>query len=129
MEKRKSKGREIDDIVDTIIELPVKNLENKIKEIETEIIMRKGILNEALTGLGTRGLQLEEKIWQMRYSGILGSAINVRTDLEKELARTEIRKTDEWVSYFRDVSRLKEELQNAREEIALEKEKRKLVKA
>jgi hypothetical protein len=128
VEKRKSKGREIDDIVDTIIELPVKNLENKIKEIETEIIMRKSILNEALMSLGTRGFELEKKIWQMRYAGMFEFTFRTKTDLEKELARTEMRKTDEWVSYFRDVSRLKEELQNARENLALESEKQKLVK-
>ena len=124
MEKRKSKNREMDEIVDTIIELPAKNLEKRIKEIEAEIWMRRNILNEALTGLGTRGLQLEEKIWQMRYSGI-----NINVLLEKELAGTEIRKTDECISYFRDVSRLKEKLQDAREELELEKEKRKLVKS
>lgn len=123
MEKRKSKEREIDEIVDTIIDLPAKNLEKRIEEIEAEINMRRNVLNEALTGLGTRGLQLEEKIWQMRYSGI-----NINVLLEKELSRTEIRKTDELISYFRDVSRLKEKLQDAREELELEKEKRKLVK-
>lgn len=123
MEKRGSKNKEIDEIIDTLIGIPAKNLENKIKELEAEINMRRNVLNEALTGLGTRGLQLEEKIWQMRYSGI-----NINVLLEKELSRTEIRKTDELISYFRDVSRLKEKLQDAREELALEKEKRKLVK-
>lgn len=123
MEKRGSKNKEIDEKIDTLIGIPAKNLENKINELEAEINMRRNVLNEALTGLGTRGLQLEEKIWQMRYSGI-----NINVLLEKELSRTEIRETDELISYFRDVSRLKEKLQDAREEFELEKEKRKLVK-
>ena len=59
----------------------------------------------------------------MRYSGI-----NINVLLEKELSRTKIRKTDEWISYFRHVSRLKEKLQDAREEFELEREKRKLIK-
>lgn len=123
MEKRKSKDREIDEVIDTIIELPAKNLEQRIKEIEAEIFMRRNILNEALTNLGTQKLQLEGKIWRMRYSGI-----NINVLLEKELAGTKIRKTDELISYFRDVSGIKEKLQDAIEELELEKEKRKLVK-
>jgi len=55
------------------------------------------------------------------------SAINVKVDLEKELARAEVRKTEELISHFRDVSRLKEKLQEAKEELELEKQKRKLV--
>ena len=85
--------------------------------------MRRNILNEALSNLGTHKLQLEGKIWQMRYSGI-----NINVLLEKELAKTEIGETDELISYFRDVSRLKEKLQDAREEFELEREKKKLVK-
>lgn len=85
--------------------------------------MRRNILDESLSNLGTQKLQLEGKIWQMRYSGI-----NINILLEKELSRTKIRETDEWISYFRDVSRLKEKLQDANEELELEKEKRKLVK-
>ena len=127
MEKRKSKNRGIDEIIDTIIELPEKNLEKRINEIESEISVRRSILNEALLNLGTQKLQLEGKIWQLRYSSLLGFTFSVKVGLEKELARTEIRKTDEWISYFRDVSRLKEKLQDAREELALEKEKRRLV--
>ena len=123
MEKRGSKNKEIDEIIDTLIELPEKNLENKINELEKEISMRRNILNEALSNLGTQKLQLEGKIWQMRYSGI-----NINVLLEKELSRTEIRETDELISYFRDVSRLKEKLQDAREELELEKQKRRLVK-
>jgi len=122
MEKRGPKDKEIDEIIDTLIEIPAKNLENKINELEKEINMRRNILNEALSNLGTKKLQLEGKIWQMRYSGI-----NINVLLEKELARTEIRETDEWISYFRDVSRLKEKLQDAKEEFELEKKKRKLV--
>ena len=122
MEKRKSKNRGIDEIIDTLIELPEKNLEKRINEIESEISMRRNILNEALSNLGTQKLQLEGKICQMRYSGI-----NVNLLLEKEFAKTVIRETSEWVSYFRDVSILKEKLQDAREELNLEKEKRKLV--
>lgn len=129
MEKRKIKKSDIDEIVDTIVALPAKNLEKRIKDIENELNIRRSILNEALLSLGTRGLQLEDKIRQMRYSGILGSAINVKVALEKELAITEIRKTDELISYFRDVSRLKEGLRDAREELELEKQKRKLVKS
>ena len=129
MEKRKTeKEDEVDEIVDTLLDLPVKNLEQRIQDLETEITMRAIIRNGALSSMGTHKLRLEENVRQMHYrSAVNGSALSRRTALEQEMARTEFRKLDEWLSYFRDASRLRERLQDAREELALEREKRRLV--
>ena len=129
MEKRKLKKEdEVDEIVDTLLDLPVKNLEQRIKDVETEIAMRRVLLNGALSSLGTHQLRLEERIRQMQYRSTMnGSALARKTTLEQEMARTEFRKLDEWLSYFRDMSTLREKLQAAREELVLEREKRRLV--
>ena len=130
MEKRKlEKEDEVDEIVDTLLDLPVKNLEQRIKDLGTEITMRAIIRNGALSSMGTHQLRLEEGLRQMHYrSAVNGSALSRRTALEQEMARTEFRKLDEWLLYFGDVSRLRERLQEAKEDLALESEKRRLVK-
>ena len=129
MEKRKSKKEgEVDEVVDTLLGLPVKNLEDRIKQIETELAMRKVLLNGALSSLGTQQLRLEERIRQMHYrSAVNGSALARKTALEQEMARTEFRKIDEWLAYFKDMIGLQEQLQQAQEDIELEKQKRRLV--
>ena len=129
MEKRKLKKiGEVDKIVDTLLGLPVKNLEDRIKRIETEVAMRRVLLNGALSSLGTHQLRLEERIRQMHYrSAVDGSALARKTALEQEMARTEFRKIDEWLAYFKDMIGLQEQLQQAQEDIELEKQKRRLV--
>lgn len=129
MEKRKLKKEdEVDEIVETLLDLPVKNLEQRIKDVETEVAMRAIIRNGVLSSMGTHQLRLEENLRQMQYrSAINGSALARKTTLEQEMARTEFRKLDEWLSYFRDMSTLREKLQAAREELVLEREKRRLV--
>ena len=123
------KEDEVDEIVDTLLDLPVKNLEQRIKDLGTEITMRTIIRNGALSSMGTHQLRLEESLRQMHYrSAVNGSALSRRTALEQEMARTEFRKLEEWLSYFRDASRLRERLQEAKEDLALEREKRRLVK-
>ena len=122
------KEDEVDEIVDTLLDLPVKNLEQRIKDVETEVAMRAIIRNGALSSMGTHQLRLEENLRQMQYrSAMNGSALARKTTLEQEMARTEFRKLDEWLSYFRDMSTLREKLQAAREELVLEREKRRLV--
>ena len=129
MEKRKlEKEDEVDEIVDTLLDLPVKNLEQRIKDVETEIAMRAIIRDAALSSMGTHQLRLEENLRQMQYlSAMNGSVLARKTTLEQEMARTEFMKIDELISYFKDMSKLREKFQAAREELALEREKRRLV--
>ncbi|MCH7574817.1 MAG: hypothetical protein IIA59_06800 [Candidatus Marinimicrobia bacterium] len=120
---------EIDEIVETLLDQPVGNLEERVKQIETKLAMRRVLLGGALSSLGTHQLRLEERIGQMHYrSAVDGSALARKTALEQDMTRTEFRKIDEWLSYFSDAIRLQEQLQEAKEELALEREKRRLVK-
>lgn len=125
MRKNNTNNTEYDELIDGLLDLPVNNLESRIQELEKELKIRKVILNEALSSLGTHQLRLEDKINRQKY--MLGLEAN-KTNLLKEIARTEIRKADELISYFRDVFQLKERLQAAKEELAKERKKQKLVK-
>lgn len=129
MKKRNTeKEDEVDEIVDTLLGLPVKNLEERIKQLETEVQMRAIIRNGALSSFGTHQLRLKEKLRQVHYrSAINGSALARKTTLEQEMAQTEFRKIDEWLAYFKDIIKLQDDLQHTREELALEREKRRLV--
>jgi len=128
MGKRKSKTEEnVDEIISKIVGLPSENLEERIKELETELGIRRNLLNNALSILGTHQLRLDEKIRQLRYATIQGLDVSRKAVLEKEKLKTEMRKLDEWNLYFRDVSKLREKLREAKEELTIEKEKKRLV--
>ena len=117
-------GENIDEIVETIIKLPVQNLEERIKSIKTEINVRQEILDSSISSLRSRELELEEHIRRMKYC--LGSEMNRKFILENELTKIKIMKINDSISHFRDVSKLKEKLQSAKEELVIEAEKRKL---
>jgi len=128
MGKRKSKTTEnVDEIISKIVGLPSENLEERIKELETELGIRRNLLNNALSILGTHQLRLDEKIRQLKYATIQGLDVSRKAVLEKEKLKTEMRKLDEWNLYFRDVSKLREKLREAKEELTIEKEKKRLV--
>ncbi len=71
--------------------------------------------------------QLEEDIVLLLYTPSFEFGISKKMSIKSELARMEIRKSDEKISNFRDVLKLKEKLQFAKEEIEVEKVKRKLI--
>ena len=103
------------DDVDRFAKLPVKNLISRIKEIEKDIELRDNILESSLNKIGTRLLRLKERISRMKYSDV--------REFENEIERLNRRKVDEFISWFHDVSRLKERLTIAKEELEFEKEK------
>lgn len=120
--------KEIDNIIKNLVELPIKNIEKKIKNLEEEIKKRKNISNRKLSCLGTRKLNLENKSRKIIYSGSLEFTINKQIAFEKELFETILMSINECLSYVKDISKLKEKLIEAEEELELEKEKKKLVK-
>ena len=128
MEKEKYKTEdEVDEIIKSLVGLPSQNLEKRIQELEQELDSRKTMLDNALSMLGTHQLRLEDKISRLKYASIQGLDLSRKANLEKENLKTEIRKLDEWNLYFRDVSNLRDKLREAREELAMEREKEKLV--
>ena len=119
---------EVDEIVETLLDQPVGNLEERIKRIENELGTRQVIFNAAIDMLGTHRIQLKDNLDKLWYSSLLGLDFGRRAALEQELFRTQNNEMVERLDYFKDASQLRERLQEAKEDLALEREKRKLVK-
>ena len=106
--------------------IPAKNLEVRIELIEGEIRERKKLSNDGLVQLGTQQLQIDEKIKQLRYTTNWGDTFS--RNLKFQFINLEIQKMNEMIGCFKDVSWLKQRLQEAKEELEMEKQKSKLLK-
>lgn len=120
------KEGDIDDIVDTIIKLPIKNLEERIKNIQKDIRKREEIFDSSLSILVAREIEIESQLSKMKYS--LGNELNRKQSLENELTKIRNTKISNTISHFQDNQRLREKLQLANEQLAMEKEKSKLIR-
>ena len=131
MEKQNSNRNgedEVDEIVETLLDQPVGNLEERIKRIENELGTRQVIFDAAIEMLGTHRIQLKDDLDKLWYSSLLGLDFGRRAALEQELFRTQNNEMVERLDYFKDASKLRERLQETKEDLALEREKRRLVK-
>jgi len=119
---------ETEKIIDDLIEIPINNLEKRIKEIKAEINLRKILLDSALSTMEFHRQRFEDHMPLMNYSPSIEFALNKKISLRQELLKAEIKKSEEQISCFRDISKLKEKLQSAQEELSIEIEKKKLIK-
>ena len=124
--KVKKREAEDDELVSALLKLPAKNLEERIRLIETEIRERKNLSNEGLVQLGTQQLHLDEKIRQLRYTADWGNTFS--KNLKFQFINLEIQKMKEMIGSFKDVSWLNQRLQEAKEDLGMEKQKSKLLK-
>jgi hypothetical protein len=120
------KENEEDDIVDTLIRIPVKSLEERVKLLENEIRTRKTLSGDAICRLGTQQLYLEAGMRQFQYSTALGSSFN--KNLKFQFINLEMQKIKEKIDCFRDVSKLEEKLLYVKEDLEMERQKFKLIK-
>jgi len=118
-----------DDILETFLKLPKKNLETRIKQLEKEIKTRQALSNEALSKLGTHQLQIKDKLWRLRYTSMLNEGFIVNRDFIKQLANLEEQRIKEMINCFKDMLSLREKLQETREELELDRQKLKLIES
>ena len=123
MVNKRKKDREFDSIVNNLLDLPITNLESRIHELEDEITFRSILRDNTLSQIGTNELQLKDQIQRLRYT----FDVTKRISLHFELTKLRLRKAEEQLEYFRDISRLRERLIEAKEELRIEIEKRRLV--
>ena len=102
-----------------LLSLSKKNVESRIKGLEAEIETRQQLSDQALSALSTHKAQLKERVRQVHYLGALGE----HQDLTKQIARLEEVLIKEMTACFSDVSRLREKLQEAKEQLAIEQQK------
>jgi len=117
---------EEDDIVETLIRIPVRSLEERVKLLENEIRTRKALSGEAIAKIGTQQLHLEAGMRQFQYSTAFGSSFN--KNLKFQFINLEIQKIKEKIDCFRDISNLEEKLLSIKEDLEMEKQKIKLIK-
>ena len=125
--KKSNEKREYDDILDKLLDLPISNLEDRIRSLEQEINCRNNIKDDVLTILNTNRIRLKEELWHLRYIPVFNPAFNHISHLKREIALLETGRINEWLACFRDISRLNERLQQAKEELNQEKGRRRLI--
>ena len=123
--KANKREEEDDELVSALLKIPTKNLEERIRLVESEIREREKLSSEGLVQLGTQQLQLDEKIRQLRYTTDWGDTSS--KNLKFQFINLEIQKMKEMIGCFKDVSWLKQRLQEAKEELEMEKQKSKLL--
>jgi hypothetical protein len=126
VQERDEKDKEFDNIVDTLLELPIKNLFSRIYELENEIHFRQSLRDNALTKLSTHQLRLKEKLRQLRYASS-DTALSRKMSFEFEIIKLESQKINERLTYFRDITGLQERIQQAKEELAIKQNNKRLI--
>ena len=121
--KKQNDFREDDEIVSVLLGLPSKNLEARIKELEQEIQERQKMRNHILSKLGTHRIRLKDHKKNLEYISLIGQSPAVLHGIAGDLLKIETSMAGELKNGFRDISRLKERLQEAREELEMERQK------
>lgn len=115
------------DLLKSLLSSAKDSLEQKVNELSNEIKNRQALNHQILSTLGTAKMQLEDKLWRLRYSSMFNEAFAVNRDFMRQLMRIEEQITNEFTSCFQDSLKLKLRLQEIREELELEKQKFKLL--
>ncbi len=121
-----SKKEETDSITD-LIRLPSINLEKRVKLFESEIQSRKRMSDSILSTLETKKARIQDQINGLQYSGTIGDSFIVKRDFQKQVNNFEIDIVNELTGRFRDVFMIKEKLQEAKEELEVERQKMQLL--
>lgn len=122
-DNKKTANDILDSVVGNLLNLPVQNLEEKILQLETEIKLRNHLKDQAISSLSTQQLRIKDHLKRLRYE----FESSRKTSLEIEKLKLERDKINSWQSWFTDLHELNEKLQSAKEELSIEKEKRKLL--
>lgn len=115
------------DNLNRLLTIPIENLEQRIKEIETEIIERLQIKETILAELEHQRKKLEGEINRLRYNSYNPAFVSRQIALESQMLNIEQGKLHEQVACFRDIVILKEKLRFAKEELKKQKERAKLL--
>lgn len=121
--KRQNEIRESDEIISALLRLPSRNLETRINELENEIQERQKMRNHTLSKLATHRITLREQKDRLKYLSLIDQSPILLQSIAGDLLKIEISMAGELKDGFRDISKLKERLQEAQEELDMEKQK------
>ena len=105
-----------------LLSLAKKNIESRIRGLEADMKSRQQISDQAISALSTHSAQIREQVRQAHYLG----ASSEQHDFTKQITKLEETVIKEMTSCFSDVSTLREKLQEAKEELEIEKQKMEL---
>ena len=128
MKKKKDKKETVQyEVVESLLKHRVNSLEEKVKELDSGIKKRLDLNVHVLGNLGTKGLRIKGKLKRLRYRNTTTSEISHISHLEIELAKIEVQKNSEMLDCFREVFKMREQLQESRQELVKERLKLKLL--
>ena len=116
-----------DDILESLLKLTKNSLENKVAELKGQITKRQKLHNNILSNLATSKLNIEERLFRVRYTSMFNEAFMVNRDFLRQINRIDELISNEILNHFQDTLNLKLKLQNALEELDQEKQKHKLL--
>ena len=112
------------DPVQVLLRLPKQGLETRITRLEEEMGVRQKLNNTTLSSLGTKKLQLEDRLGRTRYARNPDQA---RRDNESQLLAIEDLKRREALDNFEARFRLAEQLEQAQQELDEQRQRLKLI--
>ena len=114
----------MNDAVKKILALPKKSLEERINNLEQELIERGTLRDEALTTLFTTQRHLKAHARRERYTFDSAKQLSI----QQQLSQLDKHIHEELTNCFQDMSERQEKLALLREELALSEEKLNLVR-
>lgn len=116
-----------EDVLDRLLKLNSENLEDKVKEIESEISERQRIKAKILQDMDHEILKTHEKMDCLRYPIFHEMTLKNRRALENQMINLEKRKAETIETCFNDTMKLKKELRDIKAKLKHEKEKQSLI--
>lgn len=107
-------------IIEYLIKAPRNSLEEKIKQIEEDILTRQDIRDNALTKLFTHILRIKDRLKRLDYVSISNEAFIVNRDFIGKIIHLEETAINEIIGSFKDALYLRDKLHQAKEELGLE---------
>jgi hypothetical protein len=116
-------------LIGALLHQPARNLECRIRELEQDISERRHLNEQALSVVAARKQVLEDRLHRLRYVSMFSETFIVNREFLRQMLQLEENAIREMSGCFSDISRLKQRLQMAKEELALERRKLRLVES
>ena len=116
-----------DPIIEDLLQLPARNLKDRIHELRKSIRQRKKISDEILTDLGTSKRRARNRKKHLRYAELTNPADGRIRDVDQQLSGLEKAVHEEQISCFADLRLMQEKLDESLAELAMEHTKLRLL--
>lgn len=116
-----------DPVIEDLLQLPARNLEDRIHELRNSIRHRRKISDEILTDLGTSKRRARHRKKRLRYAELTNPANGRIRDVDQQLSALEKAVHEELLNCFSDLRLMQEKLDESLAELAMERTKLRLL--